>query len=155
MSPFIRSLQNSTTNEPGPHWHAWEKYEFFVILLPSYVFLIVGTLRYLQIRHTLKTFRAPYFEHSRPLKRMTGMMTAIYILKFFIGIADPQSFNLMRSSTVYFFLYLFPIAAWIWSYWLLQKELKRKFMPKDYEQLLFWASTSFLILIKLVFEYKV
>jgi len=147
-------FQNTTTPE-ATHRNKWDGWEFFICLMPSYIFFILGFMRYFEIRHLGHPAKEPDFRPYHIIKWLSCGMSLTYVVKALLVLIKPSLVNQERDDLKYVCLYFFPIVSWYWAYWLTLMEVKRKVMPLDHNQLLLWVLSTVASFIKMIFEDKV
>lgn len=132
--------------------------EFGVKIIPSVLFFILGTMRYLKIRD-IGQGRVVYSIHFKVKLGISATMGAAYILYVFICWGqkpnNPHSSWINRCGDDYFVVfYAVEGFAWLFSCFLMTYEYQRRLSEEWYANQLFWCLNfvfevvTFLVLVK-------
>lgn len=143
-------LQESTTTLQQGSQYKDPFIEFFICLLPSYIFLLTSVLRCLIIRSS-RIFTIPsQIPYLKSLQVIAYFMGLSYLLSFCIAFWYKDLMNIDLTNEWVKFLYLPASMAWYLSYNLTKFELKRKQSFVKINQLLLYSASFCVYIYKLI-----
>ena len=126
--------------------------EFFLSILPCYVFILMAFYRFYTIRHHGHTSDQPDLYPLKVIQYIAYGMSGIYGWNWLLSYLSASTVNLDKKGVEYAILYGVPVIAWYLSYELTSEELKRKLVPDQMNQFLFWILSIVFSIIKFLAE---
>lgn len=124
--------------------------EFFICLLPSYLFLLTSILRCLIIKSSRMFSLPSQIPYLKSLQIIAYFMSLSYLLSFCIAFWYKDLTNIDPMNDWMKFLYLPASMAWYLSYNLTKFELKRKQGSVKCNQLLLFIASFGVYIYKLI-----
>jgi len=128
--------------------------EFGISVLPCYVFILLAFYRFYQIRHHGHSSDQPDLYALKVIQYIAYGMCGIYGFNWLVGYLAPSKVNFDAKGMEYAILYIVPMVAWYLSYELTSEELKRKLLPDQLNQFLFWILSVVFSIVKFLAEPK-
>ena len=153
---FVEDLIDQT-GQPQPILNQYKnpKQEFFICLLPSYIFLIIFLFRYCQILRRNYVNNISHNISLSSLKVCVVLMSFTYLANLILTFLNISTVNLDPNNVRLAFLYIIPILSWYISYKLTSLETTRKAKPACYNQYLFYSISEVAFVYKLISEPQV
>ena len=158
MSSNFLYFQNTTTitdsSTPDPDTKSIFM-EYFLSILPCYVFIALAFYRFYTIRHHGHSSDLPDLYALKVIQYIAYGMCGVYCFNWILSYLSPSKVNLDAKGIEYAILYIVPVIAWYLSYELTSEELKRKIVPDQLNQFLFWILSVVFSILKFLAEPKV